>query len=64
MNTKTLLQMAIENNQAKEYYGSILIYPKKFMNDFVLNALLHNLKNEYEFINIMGTIKAMPKREA
>ena len=54
-----LLQMAIDNNQAKEYYGSYLIYPKRFMNSMVLNALLISLNKEYKFFNIMGIIKAV-----
>ena len=57
-----LLQNAIDNKQAKEYYGSFLIYPKRFLNSMVLDALLVSLKNDYDFFNIMGTIKAMPKR--
>jgi hypothetical protein len=56
-----LLQMAITNGQAKEYYGSYLIYPRKFMNSMVLDALLQSMNNDYNFYNIMGTIKAMPK---
>ena len=60
MNNKLLL-MAIENNQAKEYYGSYLIYPKRFMSSMVLDALLHSLNSTHNFYNIMGTIKAMPK---
>jgi hypothetical protein len=56
-----LLQMAITNGQAKEYYGSYLIYPRKFMNSMVLDALLQFMNNDYNFYNIMGTIKAMPK---
>ena len=56
-----LLAMAIANGQAKEYYGSYLIYPHKFMNSMVLNALLQSMNTEYNFYNIMGTIKAMPK---
>ena len=58
-----LLQNAIDNKQVKEYYGSLLIYPKRFLNSMVLNALLISLKNDYDFFNIMGTIKAMPKRQ-
>ena len=57
-----LLQNAIDNKQVKEYYGSLLIYPKRFLNSMVLDALLVSLKNDYDFFNIMGTIKAMPKR--
>jgi len=53
--------MAIDNGQVKEYYGSYLIYPHKFMNSMVLNALLQSMNTEYNFYNIMGTIKAMPK---
>ncbi|CAB1251923.1 protein of unknown function [Ruminococcaceae bacterium BL-6] len=56
-----LLQMAITNGQAKEYYGSYLIYPHKFMNSFVFESLLASLKADFNFYNIMGTIKAMPK---
>lgn len=56
-----LLQNAINEEKAKEYYGSILIYPKKFMNSMALDALLVALKNDYEFYKIMDCIKAMPK---
>ena len=57
-----LLQMAIANGQAKIYYDTMyLIYPHKFLNTMVLDALLTSLKDEYNFYNIMGTIKAMPK---
>lgn len=56
-----LLQMAIENGQAKEYYGSYLIYPRQFLNSMVLDALLQSLNSTHNFYNIMGTIKAMPK---
>lgn len=56
-----LLAMAIANGQAKEYYGSYLIYPHKFMNSMVLDALLQSLNSTHNFINVMGTIKAMPK---
>jgi len=56
-----LLLMAITNGQAKEYYGSYLIYPHKFMNSMVLEALLQSLNSTHNFYNIMGTIKAMPK---
>ena len=56
-----LLLMAIANGQAKEYYGSYLIYPRKFMNSMVLDALLQSLNSTHDFVNIMGTIKAMPK---
>ena len=56
-----LLQYAISERKAKEYYGSILIYPKKFMNSMVLDALLVTLKDDYEFYKIMDCIKAMPK---
>ena len=56
-----LLQDAIDKKKAKEYYGSILIYPKKFMNSMVLDALLVTLKDDYEFYKIMDCIKAMPK---
>lgn len=56
-----LLQLAIENNQAKEYYGSFLIYPRRFMNSMVFDALLQELSKDFNFYNIMGTIKAMHK---
>lgn len=56
-----LLQDAINKGMAKEYYGSILIYPKKFMNSVVLDTLLVALKNDYEFYKIMDCIKAIPK---
>lgn len=56
-----LLNLAIENNQAKEYYNSYLIYPKRFLNSFTLDMLLASLKDSFNFYNIMGTIKAMPK---
>jgi hypothetical protein len=57
-----LLQMAIANGQAKIYYDKMyLIYPHKFLNSMVLNALLTSLKDNYNFYNIMGTIKAIPK---
>ena len=56
-----LLQDAINKGKAKEYYGSILIYPRKFMNSMVLDALLVTLKNDYEFYKIMDCIKAIPK---
>lgn len=56
-----LLEQAISNNQAKEYYGAYLIYPRRFMNSSVLDALLAEVKDEYELYNIMGTIKAMRK---
>ena len=59
---KNLLQMAIDNGQAKIYYDTMyLIYPHKFLNSMVLDALLTSMKNNYNFYNIMGTIKAMPK---
>ena len=58
-----LLQNAIDNKQAIEYYGSYLIYPRRFLNSMVFDALLVSLKNDYDFFNIMGTIKAMPKRQ-
>ncbi len=57
-----LLQNAIDNKQVKEYYGSFLIYPRRFLNSMVLDVLLVSLKKDYDFFNIMGTIKAMPKR--
>ena len=56
-----LLQNAIDQGRAKEYYGSILIYPRKFMNSMVLDALLATLKNDYELYKIMDCIKAVPK---
>lgn len=56
-----LLQNAINEEKAKEYYGSILIYPRKFTNSMLLDALLVTLKNDYEFYKIMDCIKAMPK---
>lgn len=56
-----LLNLAIENKQAKEYYGNYLIYPKRFLNSFTLDMLLASLKDHFNFYNIMGTIKAMPK---
>ena len=56
-----LLQDAISDGKAKEYYGSILIYPRKFMNSMVLDALLVTLKDDYEFYKIMDCIKAIPK---
>ena len=56
-----LLQNAINEGKAKNYYGSILIYPKKFMNSMVLDALLATLKNDYEFYKIMDCIKVIPK---
>ena len=56
-----LLQNAIKERKAKEYYGSILIYPRRFMNTMVLDALLTTLKNDYEFYKIMDCIKAIPK---
>ena len=55
------LSMAIANGQAKEYYGSYLIYPRQFMNSMILDALLQSMNRAYDFVNIMGTIKAMPK---
>jgi len=59
---KNLLQTAIDNGQAKIYYDTMyLIYPHKFMNSTVLDALLSSMNSEYNFYNIMGTIKAMPK---
>lgn len=59
---KSLLQMAINNGQAKIYYDSMyLIYPRKFMNSTVLDALLESMNSDYNFYNIMGTIKAIPK---
>lgn len=60
-NKEELIKLAIKNNQAKEYYGSYLIYPRRFMNSKVLNALLVSLNKDYTFCNIMGTIKAIPK---
>lgn len=56
-----LLNLAIKNKQAKEYYNSYLIYPKKFLNSFTLEMLLASLKDSFNFYNIMGTIKAIPK---
>ena len=57
-----LLQMAIENGQVKIYYDTMyLIYPHKFLNSMVLDALLTSMKDKYNFYNIIGTIKAMPK---
>lgn len=56
-----LLKDAIKEGKAKEYYGSILIYPRRFMNSMVLDALLVTLKNDYEFYKIMDCIKAIPK---
>lgn len=56
-----LLENAIKEGKAKEYYGSILIYPRKFMNSMMLDALLVTLKNDYEFYKIMDCIKAIPK---
>ena len=58
---KELLQDAIKEGKAKKYYGSILIYPRKFMNSMVLDALLVTLKDDYEFYKIMDCIKAVPK---
>lgn len=56
-----LLQNAIKEGKAKKYYSSILIYPRRFMNSMVLEALLVTLKNDYEFYKIMDCIKAIPK---
>jgi hypothetical protein len=61
MTENKLLAMAIKNKQAKEYYGSYLIYPRRFTNSSVFDALLLSLQDTYNFYNIMGTIKAMPK---
>lgn len=62
MCNESVIKERYRNKQAKEYYGSFLIYPKRFLNSMVLDALLVSLKNDYDFFNIMGTIKAMPKR--
>lgn len=60
--TKTeLLNNAIKNGYVKEYYSGYLIYPQKCMNTFTLDALLHSLKNEFDFIKISNTIQAIPK---
>jgi hypothetical protein len=57
----TLLQNAIENKQAKEFYGAYIIYPRRFSNMNVLDALLISLKTEYNFFKIMDSIKAIKK---
>jgi hypothetical protein len=56
-----LLDMAIKDGKAKEYYGAYIIYPKLFMSDYVLNALLGSMKNDYDFYHIMDAIKAVKK---
>jgi len=56
------LQKAIKEGKAKEYYGAFLIYPRKFLESWFLDRLLLELKQDHEFVNIMGTIKAIPKR--
>lgn len=54
------LNEAINKGYAKEYYKSYLIYPKKFMNSFLLNILLKTMENDgYKFYRIMDTIKAI-----
>lgn len=55
-----LLDMAIENNQSKEYYGCYIIYPRRFMNTMVLDALLASMNDTYNFYKIMDSIKAVP----
>jgi len=62
MEENKLLQMALDNEQARLYYGCVLIYPRRFMNSMVLDALLCSLKDTYDFHKIMDVIKAMPKR--
>lgn len=55
-----VVKMCIENEQIKEYYGSYLIYPKRFMNSMVMNKVLTELKNNgYKFYRIMDVIKAI-----
>ena len=55
-----VVKTCIENEQIKEYYGSYLIYPKRFMNSMVMNKVLTELKNNgYKFYRIMDVIKAI-----
>jgi len=56
-----LLTKAIENKQAKNYYGSVIIYPRRFSNMYLLDMLLNTLKNDYNFYKIFDTIKAVKK---
>lgn len=55
-----LIKICIQKEQIKEYYGSYLIYPKRFTNSFILNKILLELKeNGYKFYAIMNVIKAI-----
>lgn len=56
------LQAAIDHGRAKPYYGQYIIYPRKFPCELVYMALLVELEQDYEFVQVFpGTVKAIPK---
>ena len=64
MKTQEIMDYAIDNGQAKldtTWEGAVYIYTHRFSNSFVLNALLHSLKNTHEFYQLFdGVIRAVP----
>ncbi len=60
----TNLNLALETGTAKiEYPGIIEIYPRKFMNTTVLNALLIELKPTHNFYKVFNVIRAFEKEK-
>lgn len=55
------LQWAIDEGKAKEYYGSYLIYPRRFSTSAMLEKLLQGLSAEFDFFRIMDAIRADKK---
>lgn len=58
-----LLKFAISEGKAKEYYGSYIIYPRRFSTSITLEKLLQSLSDDFVFFRIMDAIRADKKVE-
>lgn len=58
-----ILQFAISEGKVKEYFGSYLIYPRRFSTSIMLEKLLQSLSEDFVFFKIMDVIRADKKVE-
>jgi hypothetical protein len=59
-----LLDQAISSGKAEENHGCYIIYPAKFSNDLIFNALLRAMIPDFRLIRNTDGIKAIPRIKA